>query len=102
MSSSNSPVQSATLLTIITETALKDSVVKLLEREGVTGYTLSQAQGDGSHGRRMGDIPGYNTNIEIKTIVSSEISDTILTVLKEHKGTHALIAYRHTVEALLD
>lgn len=102
MSASKSPAQPAILLTIITENVLTDSIVKLLKQEGVTGYTLAQVQGDGSHGRRMGDMPGYNTNIEIKTIVSSETSDVILTALKDHKGNHALIAYRHPVEALLD
>jgi hypothetical protein len=48
----------------------------------------------------MGDIAGYNTNIEIKTIVSLEASDDILRALAENRNGHALIAFRHEIEAL--
>jgi hypothetical protein len=48
----------------------------------------------------MGDMAGYNTNIEVKTIVSPEVSDAILSSIKEHHGNHALIAFRQHVEAL--
>lgn len=99
MSNSASPVEPAVLITIIAETVLKDRIVKLLKSHDVSGYTISQVQGEGGHGRRLGDMAGYNTNIEIKTIVSLEASDAILSALKENQGGHALIAYRHNVEA---
>ncbi|MFQ4141645.1 P-II family nitrogen regulator [Chlorogloeopsis sp. ULAP02] len=101
MSDSSPPVQPAVLITIITETVLQDRIVKLLKSHNVSGYTINQVQGEGSHGKRMGDIAGYNTNIEIKTIVSLEVSDVILSGLKEVQGKHALIAFRHNVEAFL-
>lgn len=94
------PVQPAILLTIIGETVLKDPIVKLLKSHSVSGYTINQVQGEGSHGRRLGDLVGYNTNIEIKTIVSLEVSDAILWSIKEYQGKHALIAFRQNVEAL--
>ena len=100
MSNSDPLVQPAVLLTIIGETVLKDRIVQLLKSYSVSGYTITQAQGEGGHGRRMGDISGYNTNIEIKTIVSLEVSDNILESLNSDQGKHALIAYRHNVEAL--
>jgi hypothetical protein len=59
-------------------------------------------QGEGSHGQRMGDMAGYNTNIEIKTIVSKDVSDSILRSIKDYKGKHALIAFRQNVETLVD
>ena len=99
MSNSASPVQPAVLITIIGETVLKDRIVKLLKSHDVTGYTINQVQGEGGHGRRLGDMAGYNTNIEIKTIVPLEASDAIFWALKEEQGAHALIAYRHNVEA---
>ncbi|MDM9385172.1 hypothetical protein QUB80_31455 [Chlorogloeopsis sp. ULAP01] len=99
MSDSSPPVQPAVLITIITETVLQDRIVKLLKSHHVSGYTINQVQGEGSHGKRMGDIAGYNTNIEIKTIVSLEVSNAILSGLKEVQGKHALIAFRHNVEA---
>ena len=100
MSTEGTPVQPAVLLTIITESVLRDRLVKLLKNNHVTGYTISAVQGEGGHGRRMGDIAGYNTNIEIKTIVSPEASDDILRGLPELREGHALIAFRQDVEAL--
>jgi len=99
MLDSASPVQSAVLITIIGETVLKDRIVKLLKSHHVSGYTISQVQGEGGHGRRLSDLAGYNTNIEIKTIVSLEVSDGLLTALQEERGKHALIAFRHNIEA---
>src|ERR687885_1125413 len=100
MSTEASPIQPAVLITIIGERVLKDRLVKLLKTKGVTGYTINEVQGEGGHGRRMGDIAGYNTNIEIKTVVSPEASDDILRALAENRNGHALIAFRHDVEAL--
>lgn len=94
------PVQAAVLLTIISETVLKDRIIQLLKGNSVSGYTISQVQGEGGHGKRLGDIAGYNTNIEIKTLVSPEVSDAILLAIKKNHGEHALIAFRQNVEAL--
>jgi hypothetical protein len=60
------------------------------------------AKGAGSHGRRMGDIAGYNTNIEVKTVVASEVSDKIFEALRPLQDTNAIIAFRQTVEGLFD
>lgn len=90
------------LITIIGETVLQDRLIQLLTKHGVTGYTIIPAQGSGSHGRRMGDIAGYNTNIEIKTIVAAEASDQLLKDIKPLQMNHALIAFRQTVEGLFD
>lgn len=102
MSTESSPVKPTVLLTIIAESVLRDRLVKLLKSNDVTGYTISDVQGEGGHGRRMGDIAGYNTNIEIKTLVSLEASDDILLGLAEMRDGHALIAFRQDVEALSD
>ncbi|MGL4619097.1 MAG: P-II family nitrogen regulator, partial [Chroococcidiopsis sp.] len=53
------------LVTIVCEAVLQDRLIKLLITSGVSGYTLIPAQGAGSHGKRMGDMAGYNTNIEV-------------------------------------
>jgi len=79
------PVQPAVLLTIIGETVLKDRIVQLLKSHSVSGYTINQVQGEGSQGRRLGDMASYNT-IEVKTIVSPEVSDAILCSIKEYQG----------------
>ncbi|MBO3463644.1 hypothetical protein G7B40_034995 [Aetokthonos hydrillicola Thurmond2011] len=100
MSDSDTCLEPAVLITIIGETVLKDSILKLLKSYDVSGYTISQVQGEGGHGRRLADLAGYNTNIEIKTIVSLEVSDAIISALKEQQGKRALIAFRHNIEAL--
>ena len=93
MSNSDIPIQPAILLTIIGESVLQDSIVRLLKSYDVTNYSISQVQGGVSNS-------GYNTNIEVKTLVSLETSDSILLTLKEDQGKHNLIAYRHNVDAL--
>ncbi len=97
-----SSLTKGTLVTIIGEAVLQDRLIHLLTQIKVSGYTIVPAKGAGSHGRRMGDIAGYNTNIEIKTIVSSDLSDQLLEDLKPFQETHALIVFRQTVEGLFD
>jgi hypothetical protein len=98
----SSSLTQGTLVTIIGEAVLQDRLIHLLTKLGVSGYTIIPAQGAGSHGRRIGDIAGYNTNIEIKTIVTSAASDQLLEDLKPLQATHALIAFRQTVDGLFD
>jgi hypothetical protein len=50
----------------------------------------------------MGDVAGYNTNIEIKTIVDSETTAKLLESLKPLQANHALIAFQQKVEGLFD
>jgi nitrogen regulatory protein PII len=90
------------LFTIICENFLQDRLIHLLQTVGVSGYTIIPAQGAGSHGRRMGDIAGYNTNIEVKTIVTPEKSDQLLDELNQFETSHALIAFRQKVDGLFD
>lgn len=94
----SSSLTSGILVTIIGEAVLQDRLISLLTKLGVSGYTIIPAQGSGSHGRRMGDMAGYNTNIEIKTIVAAEASDQLLEDLKPLQSNHALIAFRQAVE----
>ena len=102
MSTDSISVKPAILITIISEFVLKDRIVKLLKSKDVTGYTISEVRGEGGHGRRMGDIAGYNTNVEIKTVVTTELSDDIFKALRELRNGHALVAFRHNVEILSD
>jgi nitrogen regulatory protein PII len=90
------------LVTIICEAVLQDRLVQLLKELGASGYTIIPAGGMGSQGKRMGDIAGYNTNIEVKTIVKSEVSEQLLEELGQLQGNRALIAFRQNVEGLFD
>lgn len=98
----SSSLAKGTLVSVIGEAVLQDRLIQLLTSLGVSGYTIIPAQGAGSHGKRMGDIAGYNTNIEVKTIVTLELSDRLLKELKPLQATYALIVFRQTVEGLFD
>ncbi len=98
----SSSLAQGVLVTIIGEAVLQDRLINLLSQLEVSGYTLVPAKGAGSHGRRMGDIAGYNTNIEVKTVVTSEVSDHIFEALRPLQQTYAIIAFRQTVEGLFD
>jgi hypothetical protein len=90
------------LVTIIGEAVLQDRFIAILTKLRVSGYTIIPAQGAGSHGKRMGDIAGYNTNIEVKTIVNPDLSARLLESLKPLQETYALIAFQQPVEGLFD
>lgn len=100
MSTEAAPVTPAVLVTIIAESVLRERIIKILKCKGVSGYTISEVGGEGGHGRRLGHLAGYNTNIEIKTVVSPAASDDILRTLSESRNGHALMAFRQNVEAL--
>lgn len=73
-------------MTIVCEAVLQERLIKLLITLGVSGYTIIPAQGAGSHGKRMGDMAGYNTNIEVKTNdknVPDELEDILETSIFE-------------------
>ncbi|MGP1387928.1 MAG: P-II family nitrogen regulator [Thainema sp.] len=98
----SSSLTQGTLVTIIGEAVLQDRLIKMLTTLDVSGYTIIPAKGAGSHGRRMGDIAGYNTNIEITTIVSADVASQIMDQLKPLQDQYALIAFQQTVEGLFD
>jgi len=98
MSRKASPVEPAVLVTIICETVLKDRIVEMLKNHSVAAIPLIKCRGGWS---RQTVVRHEATTPMLKlTLVSPEISDAILWAVKEHKGKHALIAFRQNVEAL--
>jgi len=107
-------VQPATLVTIATEAVLKDSIVALLKNLKVKGYTITEVSGEGRCPRLVEVVAGEGaetttgtkvemhiaTPIEIRAIVSQDLSNVILYALKEYQHEFAIVAYRQTVEAL--
>ncbi|NJM67572.1 MAG: hypothetical protein HC851_18820 [Acaryochloris sp. RU_4_1] len=98
----SSSLSQGMLVTIIGEAVLQHRLIHLLDTVGASGYTIMPAQGAGTHGQRMGDVVGFNTNIQIKTLVSAEVSDRLLEELKQFRDTYALIAFRQQVDGLFD
>jgi nitrogen regulatory protein PII len=107
-------VQPATLVTIVTEAVLKDSLITLLKNLQVKGYTITEVNGEGRCPRLVESASEPNdedtaqtsvemhveTTVEIRAVVTTEISNVILYALKEHQHHFAIVAYRQQVEAL--
>ena len=80
------------LVTIVAEAVLAESLVVTLDRIGVSGWTMTDARGRGSRGRRSGEIPGDNVCIE--TLVGPDTAERILEALAErYFADYAIVAW---------
>ena len=89
------------LVAIVCEAVLQNRLIKLLITLGVSGYTIVPVQGAGSHGKRIGDMAGYNTNIEVKTIVSPEVSNQPIAGKTSTVSRNLGLSYLPTKEKML-
>lgn len=104
--------QPAVLVTIQTEAILRGSLEKLLKDLKVYGYSVSEVDGLAKRVRRFNSpetealetsIENYSpTSIEIRAVMSPEISNVILYTLKEQQREFAIVIYRQKIEALLE
>ena len=88
------------LVTIVCEAHARDAVTNLLRDIGAHGYTLFAVEGDGSQGKRPGDIPEF-ANIQIEVVMPPTVADTLLTRMeKEFFPRYAMIAFECEVRVL--
>jgi len=88
-----------TLLVIIAEALLKDRLIHSIRDAGAKGFTITEAAGEGSRQRRVGELLGDNIKIEV--IVNREIAERILVVLQQDYFPHfAVIAYLSDVQVV--
>jgi nitrogen regulatory protein PII len=88
-----------TLITVVSESLLKDELLKLMREEGATGFTVTQADGEGSSATRVTEWEGPNVRIE--TILSAETADRIITQLSEtYFDNYGVIAWLTDVSVL--
>lgn len=88
------------LVTIITETAIEDSVCRDLVELGATGYTITDARGAGAHGVRDA---GWSTtaNVRIEVICPDEVAARITETLNErYFANYAMIVFATDVDVL--
>jgi nitrogen regulatory protein PII len=87
-----------TLLTVITEAAIEETLVKDLEKVGVVGYTISDVRGRGERGMRdaaWGDV----SNIRIEIICSRSLAEKALHHLQRHYfDNFAMVTFMQEVE----
>ena len=88
------------LVTIVCEAHARDAVTQLLREIGAHGYTLFAVEGDGSQGKRPGDIPEF-ANIQIEVVVPPAVAETLLARLEsEFFPRYAMIAFEWEVRVL--
>ncbi len=87
------------LLTIIAEESLASSLQSEISELGARGYTVIQARGQ-SRGH-VRDNPWEGENIQIETIVTTEVCTKIVKHLEEkYFDRYALIAFHHPVQVV--
>lgn len=87
------------LVTLVAESVLADRLAIELRRLGATGWTLTEARGDGSRGIRSGPLPGENVRLE--SVVEPEVAERILATLARDYFPHfALVAWVTDVQVV--
>ncbi len=85
-----------TKLTVVSESLLREELLKMMRQAGAKGFTITQADGEGSRGVRATEWEGPNTRIE--TIVSPSVADRILDQLaNRYFEDYAVIAWMSDV-----
>jgi nitrogen regulatory protein PII len=88
------------LLTIVTEAVLERDLVAELESLGVRGYTITEARGKGSRGRRQSDW-AQEGNIRIEIVCEQSLAERVATRLRERYYDHyAMILFLQDVSVL--
>ncbi len=88
------------LLTVVTESALENSLIHEVEALGATGYTITDARGKGSRGRRDAGWE-TNSNIRVDIICNEELAISISKHLqKKFYDNYAMIIFVSDTEVL--
>ena len=87
-----------TLLTIITESVLEDTLIDEIAALGAKGYTIIEARGRGTHGLRTGKWSAGG-NIRIEVVGDAELCTRIVERLQAgYEENYGLLMYTSTVE----
>lgn len=89
-----------TLLTVITEAAVEEPLLRDFDKLGVGGYTVTDARGRGSRGIR--DAAWKEAaNIRIEVICNRTLAESIVSYLQTHYyANYAMVSFTHDVEIL--
>jgi nitrogen regulatory protein PII len=88
------------LLTVVTEAVLERDLVAELESLGVRGYTITEARGQGSRGRRQSDW-AQEGNIRMEIVCEPSLAERVATRLRERYYDHyAMILFMQDVSVL--
>ncbi len=88
------------LLTIVTEAAIENILVRDIERLGAHGYTITDARGKGNRGVRNAGWEASG-NIRIEVVCDAASAEAITAHLKAHYySAYAMIIMTSEVEVL--
>lgn len=89
-----------TLLTVITEAVVEQSLLRDLEKIGVRGYTVSDARGRGARGVRDAAWDEVS-NIRIEIICQRSLAESVLEHIQlRYYANYAMVAFLQDVEIL--
>lgn len=94
------PTEKRTLLTIVTEAIVEQTLLRELDRLGVRGYTVSDARGRGSRGVR--DAAWEEAaNIRIEIICARALAEDVLRHLQlRYYADYAMVTFLADIEVL--
>ena len=78
------------LITVVTESVLKDRLTQDLRRLGVRGWTITAAQGEGPRNRRVSEVDGGNIRVEV--LADPETIERIWKMLNDFYFTNYAVA----------
>ncbi len=88
------------LLTIVTEAVLERELVTEIEALGVRGYTITDARGKGSRGRRQSDW-AQEGNIRVEVVCEAELAERVAGHLRDRYYDHyAMVLFLQDVSVL--
>lgn len=87
-------------VTVIGEALAREPLRRLIAESGAHGYTLFPVEGQGSQGRRPGDIQEFG-NIQVEVIVPPDVAARLLERLeREFFPRFAMVAYESDIRVL--
>jgi hypothetical protein len=88
------------LVTIVTETALEPRVLADAEALGAGGYTITDARGSGSRGRRQSAWE-QGGNVRIEIVCDAPLAERLVAHLRErYYEAYAMIVFVADVEVI--
>ena len=88
------------LLTIVTEAALEDTLVREIELLGAHGYTITDARGKGGRGIRDAAWATH-ANIRLEVLCDADTARAICTALRErYYDNYSMVTYVGDVDVL--
>lgn len=88
------------LLTVVCEAALETTLLSAIESLGAHGYTVTDARGKGSRGRRDATW-GPHANIRVEVLCNEQTAEAICGALRErYYDNYSMVLFVADVEVL--